>query len=506
MSEAKMGKPNKYQDLFDTRSLVTGLKKRSLRGGLFTMAGSGIGFVLRLGATAVLARLLVPEHFGLISMVTALTAIAESFKDFGLSTATIQQKEITHEQVSTLFWINALIGLVIMAIICGLAVFIARFYGDARLTWITIALSTSFFWGGCTVQHQALLLRKMKFAALTSINLGATVLSILVAIVLALKGYGFWALVWREISRSGFFAIGTWLCCPWLPGWPSRNAGVGGMLKMGGDITAFNLITFFTDNLDYILVGKVFGAGSLGYYKQGTQLAMLPIGFLTEPVNTVAQPALRTLQDDLPRYRAYYKKILGSLTFATMPLMVFLFVHAHELIRALLGEKWDGAVVYFQIFAAAGFIRPAIGTTGFVMITSGITRRYLFLGLINSLSIVVGICVGFMWGAVGVAMGHMLANYVLFLPAAYIAFKGTPVSVGLFLSSIVPSLICSLGMGLALTLFASLYPIQNNLFAVIAAAPIGAVSYLALWMLMPEGKARLTGMFMDFTSTFRASA
>src|SRR4051794_4101929 len=105
-----MGKPEKYKDLFDTRSLVDGLKKRSLRGGLFTMAGSGIGFVLRLGATAILARLLVPEHFGLISMVTALTSIAESFKDFGLSTATIQQKEITHEQVSTLFWINALIG------------------------------------------------------------------------------------------------------------------------------------------------------------------------------------------------------------------------------------------------------------------------------------------------------------------------------------------------------------------------------------------------------------
>ena len=119
-----MGKSNKYQELFDTRSLVGGLKKRSLRGGLFTMMGSGAGFVLRLGATAVLARILMPEHFGLISMVTALTAIAESFKDFGLSTATIQQKEITHEQVSTLFWINALIGLVIMAIICGFSVFI----------------------------------------------------------------------------------------------------------------------------------------------------------------------------------------------------------------------------------------------------------------------------------------------------------------------------------------------------------------------------------------------
>lgn len=500
-----MGKPEKYKDLFDTRSLVHGLKKRSLRGGLFTMAGSGIGFVLRLGATAILARLLVPEHFGLISMVTALTAIAESFKDFGLSTATIQQKEITHEQVSTLFWINALIGGVIMSIICALSVFIARFYGDDRLTWITVALSTSFFWGGITVQHQALLLRKMKFAALTWINLGSTALSIALAVALALKGFGFWALVWREIARNGFFAIGTWLCCPWLPGLPRRSASIGVMLKMGGDITAFNIITFFTDNLDYIVVGKVFGAGSLGYYKQGTQLAMLPIGFLTEPVNTVAQPALRMLHEDVPRYREYYRKILGSLTFATMPMMVFLFVHAHQIIMLMLGAKWVGAVVFFKIFALAGFIRPAIGTTGFVMITSGITRRYLFLGVINSLSIILGIGIGFYWGAVGVAMGHMLANYALFIPAAYIAFKGTPVSVGLFLTSILPSIICSLGMGVALILFTMLNPIQNNFLAIVASLPIAAIAYLALWMLMPQGKAKLTGMFLDFTSTFRAS-
>ncbi len=337
-----MGNPNKYQEFFDTRSLAEGLKQRSLRGGLFAMAGSGIGFVLRLGATAILARLLVPEHFGLISMVTALTAIAESFKDFGLSTATIQQREITHEQVSTLFWINALIGLVIMAIICGLAVFIARFYGDDRLIWITVALATSFFWGGVTVQHQALLLRRMQFATLTSINLAATVLSIAVAILLALRGYGFWALVWREVSRNVFFAAGTWLCCPWLPGRPRRGASVGGMLKMGGDITAFNIITFFTDNLDYILVGKVFGAGLLGYYRQGTQLAMLPIGFLAEPVNSVAQPALRVLGDDLVRYREYYRKILGSLTFATMPMMVYLFVHASELISCSSAPNGSG--------------------------------------------------------------------------------------------------------------------------------------------------------------------
>jgi len=470
------------------------------------MGGAGIGFALRIGATAVLARLLIPEHVGLISMVTALTAIAESFKDFGLSTATIQQKEITHEQVTSLFWVNALVGFVIMAIICGLSIFIARFYNDSRLIWITIALSTSFFWGGITVQHQAILMRKMKFASLIAINLGATLLSIIIAVILAVKGYGYWALVWREVSRNFIFAAGTWLVCPWLPGLPRRSTKIGSMLKIGGDVTAFNLITFFTDNLDYVLIGKLFGAAPLGLYKQGTQLALLPVGFLTEPVNTVAQPALRVLHDDAQRYREYYKKIVKSLSFASMPLMVFLFLFAQEIILMLLGEKWMKAIVFFKIFALAGFIRPSIGTSGFVMITCGKTRRYMYVGILNSLSIIIGIGVGLIWGAEGVALGHVIANYILLIPVAHIAFKDTPITVGLFLSSILPAVICSLAMGIVLTIFSSLHFFHSNFTVIAASLPVALVSYLAAWMVMPDGKARLTAMYLDFSSMFRASA
>src|SRR5882672_9087437 len=112
---------DKYHDLLDNTALGDGLKKRSVRGGLFSMGGSGLNFALRFGSSIALARILLPEHFGLIGMVTAITAIAETFKDFGLSVATIQKKTITHLQVSTLFWINALVGLVMMAVICGLS-------------------------------------------------------------------------------------------------------------------------------------------------------------------------------------------------------------------------------------------------------------------------------------------------------------------------------------------------------------------------------------------------
>ena len=503
-SEQDTERAERHRRFFDTEALRSDLKGRSLRGGFFTMGAEGINFVLRLGATAVLARLLVPEHFGLIGMVTALTSIAVNFKDLGLSIATVQRKDITHEQVSTLFWINALVGVLIAALITCLSVPIAWFYQDDRLMWITIAVGTSFFWGGLTVQHQAILWRKMQFSALALVNLGATLGSILVAIVLALNGYGYWALVGREVSSSVFFCIGTVLACGWVPGWPSRVGQIRELIRTGGDVTAFNLVTFFTDSLDFVLVGKLFGAESLGLYRQATQLALLPVGFLSNPVSAVAQPALRVLLDDAPRYRAYYAKLLKLVSFISMPCMVVLYICAPDIIRIVLGERWLGAVSIFRVFAVAGFIRPVISTVGPIMITSGRTRRYLSVGLLNSAGIIVGIVTGLQWGAQGVAIGHVLANYVCFLPMAYLALRGTAVDLGLFLRSIAPAIVCSLMMGLLLTLFTSRYPIANSYSAIIASVSIATVAYVIGWSALPSGRSSLSEMYWDFVSMFKA--
>ncbi len=259
------------------------LGTRTIRGATFALAAEGAEFVLRVIAIAVLARLLVPEYFGLIGMVTAITAIAERFKDFGLTTATIQRKDITHEQVSTLFWVNAALGVVIVLFVAALAIPIANFYDDSRLINITLAIASSFFWSGITIQHQALLRRQMRYARVAAIQVTASVLSIVVAITMAVMSYGYWALVAREISRNLFMAIGTWVCCPWVPGAPSRHPDLKSMLSFGGDIASYNLVAFFGANLDQIVMGKIFGAHVIGLYRQGINLVLAPIGQLSSP-------------------------------------------------------------------------------------------------------------------------------------------------------------------------------------------------------------------------------
>jgi PST family polysaccharide transporter len=156
-------------------------------------------------------------------MVTAVTSIAERFKDLGLSDATIQQKEITHEQVSTLFWVNAGVGVAMMLVVIGAAHPVSLFYSDARLVSIMSAIALSFPLSGLAVQHQALLRRQMKFAQLAGVQIGSSLLSLALAIIMALKGCGYWALVAREVTRSVFMATGSWFCMPWVPARPSRQ-------------------------------------------------------------------------------------------------------------------------------------------------------------------------------------------------------------------------------------------------------------------------------------------
>src|SRR5438309_9285555 len=137
-------------------------------------------------------------------MVTALTSFAELFKDLGLGIATIQRREITHDQVSTLFWINTGVGALIMLLMAGASPLISWFYGDSRLLWVSIAISSTFFFGGLTIQHQALLLRHMQFARLAFIQVFFTALSFAIGIFLAWQGFDYWALVWKEVSRAIF--------------------------------------------------------------------------------------------------------------------------------------------------------------------------------------------------------------------------------------------------------------------------------------------------------------
>lgn len=470
------------------------------------MASEISEFVLRLISITVLARLLLPEHFGLVSMVMIVTSIAEQFRDLGLSTAAVQQKEISHQQISNLFWINLGISLVLMLGVCSLAPFVAWFYHDNRLVHITLATSLSFLWGGLAIQHQAMLRRQMRFKEIAAIRFASSMASMIVAIALAQKGYAYWSLVWAGVTKSAVAAGGAWVCNPWMPGLPSRGANIGSMLRFGRNLTAFNLVYYFTMSLDQVIIGKCFGQAILGAYRQAYQLVVIPVSQLVSPVQNVAESALCRLQDDPARYRRYYHKLLSALSFASVPLILFLIIYAKEIIGFMLGEKWLAAADAFRILAIAALLRPAASTAGFVMISSGKSGTYLYLGLLKSLALAGFFLIGVSWGPLGVAFGHVAAMYLLLIPNLYYSFRKTPVSVGVFFAAIARPFAAGLLMSMIVVMFRASVLFHHPLAAVAAGLPVAMIGYLLSWTFLPGGIRIMSEMINDFLTPLGLSA
>lgn len=418
--------------IFDTQYLQKDLKGHSVRSGAVTMASQGIQFLLRTGSTMILARLLTPADFGLVAMVATLVNFAHLFKDLGLSMATVQREKITHGQVSTLFWVNISISFLISVIVVAIAPLVASFYQEPRLLRVTLIYSSTFFLSGLAVQHQALLRRQMRFHSLVIVQVVSHLISIITAIGLAWlwreTAHAYLALVWMSVSQTLAFAIGTWLVCRWVPGLPRRGCGVRSMLRFGADVTGFNVINYFSRNLDNILIGKFWGGDALGLYDKAYKIVLFPLTNIRNPINAVALPVLSRLQNEPIRFRRYYGKIVFSLAFISMPIMAFCIVFPEELIRFFLGNQWLDATQVFRLLAVAGYIQSIAGTRGMLLLSCGQSKLYLKLGVLGALITITAFGIGVIWGITGVALSFVIVSY---LPQYYffaLAFEKTPCS------------------------------------------------------------------------------
>ena len=496
-----MTKAQRFRDLTAVGVASRGLSQQTVRAGSFTVSAEVADFMLRMTSLAVLSRLLTPEDFGLLAMVTAITTIAEQFKDLGLTAATVQRQEITHEQISTLFWVNLGFGAGLMCLVAAVSVPLARFYGEPRLVPICLAIATSFLLSGGSVQHSALLRRTMRFGRLAAIDTGSSLVSIAVAIIMALNGYGYWSLVARELVRNALRAVGAWGLLPWIPSAPSQRQGVRSMLSFAGNVTGFSILRFTSASVGQMLVGRVFGAEALGVYRQAFQLVLVPIQNLSGPLRSVGDVTLSRLQGDPSRYRRFYQRLLALTSIATMPIMVLAFVLADEGVRFVLGPKWIQAVPLVRVTALAAFLTPSITTAFAVTLSCGYARRLLRFALWESLCLAVLFFLAIPWGILGVASAHLWAVCCVGVPAVYWFLKDTPISLRLFVSTIARPAIASSCMACGLLAFKTAVPVAG-LSSLVLGIALAAAVYAFVLLIIPGGRADLSGLVDDLRRGF----
>lgn len=475
---------------FDTQHLRGDLKSRSVKGGFSTIAGQVISFALNISSTIILARLLTPEDYGLVAMVTAVTGFVTIFKDLGLSSAVIQKEHINQQQVSAVFWINVFISLGIALIVALLAPVLVNFYNEERLFYITLVFSVGIFISGLSLQHNALMKRQMKFQTLALMNTLTAFLSIVCGVLLAWLGFGYWAIVAITFLFPSFNTLALWFVCAWRPSFTLKGNDVKSFLKFGAGITGFDMINYFSRNMDNVLIGKFIGSVALGLYTKAYQLLLLPITQLRDPLNSVALPALSTLQNDKVKYKSYYKRFLFTLAFFSMPAVVYMAIFSEELIVVVLGDQWIEASSIFRILAFAAFIQPLLSTIGLVMISTGDIKRYFTWGCINAALVVTAFFIGVQWGVDGVAKAYVVITYLLFFPALIYCLRNSPITVSLFLKEISFPALFSIISGVTMYFFRDYFGDLHNIVLCIAGFLAGGMLYLVLWFTSNASRER----------------
>jgi O-antigen/teichoic acid export membrane protein len=394
-------------------SAPAGLGKTATRGAAVTFGGQLVRIVVQLAGIVLLARLLSPADYGVTAMVLAIIGVGEILRDFGLSSAAIQARTLSAGQRSNLFWINVGIGAVLTALVAAVAVPISAFYGDERLILVTLALAPTFLLNGIATQFRAHLNRGFRFGQLVLVEIFAQAVALGIALMLAVWGWGYWALVAQQVLQVLLQVVLLPFVAGWWPSLPRRGEEMRPLLTFGGGLVGSQLLVYASRNVDSLIIGRLFGAASLGYYNRAFQLMLLPLNQINAPSSRVALPTLSRLQDDPKRYGefiAFGQIILLNIVSFILAISI---AQAPAIISIALGDQWAPSVALFQILAIAGFFQAAAYATYWVSLSLGLTTRFFWYTL-GTRPVFIGIVlVGALWGVEGVAWAYALATALL---------------------------------------------------------------------------------------------
>ena len=442
--------------------------------------GQACGFLLRICATLVLARLLAPADYGIVAIAAAAAAFLALFKDLGLGQAAVQDATLTQPQMSTLFWINTANGLALTVANAAAAPLIGWLFDDGRMTQAALGLSLTHACAGIAAQPQAALRRELRLKTLAACEIGAVLVGVSAAIAVARAGAGFWALVVMQCASAATAAAASLLMSPLRIGAPAASSGLRPLLAFGRHVTAIGVSSYFARNADSLLLGRRYGAHPLGLYDKACQLMLVPSQVISVPLSSVAIPVLSRLQSEPARFRDYYRRFLALSAALTMPFCAFLFVTADRVIPLLLGPQWIPSVPLFRALAPAAAADAVMLSAGWIFISLGRTARQVALGFGSSLLTVIALVIALPFGPLGVALCLSGCRLALSIPTLAYTCRDTPLRWREPFAIAAPPALAALAAALMLAgVREAIFP-AGGLAALLASALLYAASYLLM--------------------------
>ncbi len=363
----------------------------------------------------VLARLLTPNEFGLLGMVTIFIAIAQVFVDSGLSQALIRKQNCTELDYNTIFWVNIIIGVFSFVGIWILAPFIANFYEKPELINLTRVLALAIIFGSLTLNQQTIITKNLDFKTLTKSSFIGTFVAGVVSILLALYGFGVWSLVWRVIVNQVVRSLILWYYNRWLPNFTYSKVILKEHFLFGSNLLLISMVSAVYKSFYNMIIGKNYPVSTLGYYTNAEQYSNMPATSISSITNKVSYPVLAEMQHDNARLSQSVRKLIETVMYLSFIILFGLAAVARPLLTILLGKIWIPSIIYFQILCFAYAITPLHIINHNIMKVKGRSDLFLRTEIIKYLLFTPLLFLGAIYGIKILLAGIVIFYWISFL-------------------------------------------------------------------------------------------
>ncbi|MDE6523354.1 MAG: lipopolysaccharide biosynthesis protein [Muribaculaceae bacterium] len=341
--------------------------------------------IISFGSNIILARLLTPNDFGIIGLLSVFISVANVITESGFNSALIQRKNVTEVDYNTVFYWNLIVSIFLVVFLYVLAPAIAKYFDRPALTDLLRVESIILIVNSFCIVQTSRLMKFLQFNILAIRTISATLIAAMVGILLALNGFGVWSLVWQAITSSIVGAILLWSVTDWKPKFQYSWESFRNMFKFGAYISISSVCNTLYLNLQSFLIGKSFSISDLGYYSQAKKLEAVPVEGTASVLNAVLFPIYSTIVDDRERHIRLVRKNIQIITFLTFPLMLLLILVAPYIFPILFTNKWNESIPMFQILCVAGMFSPLNMANVEIFRSIGEGKIYLILQTIKRL-------------------------------------------------------------------------------------------------------------------------
>jgi len=387
------------------------LKKQAISGVKWNFVQQFSVQIINFVVQVILARLLMPEMFGLIAMIIVFISIGQSLMDSGMTSSLIRTNNPSQSDYSTVFMTNMFTSVLIYAFTYLLAPYIASFYNQDILIDIVRLFALTFIINAFVAVHIAKLTKEMNFKLQMKLQIPSVIISGVVGVTLAYMGYGVWSLVWLNIVRSVLFALQCWFFIDWKPSLIFEKERFKYHFKFGYKLTLSSLIDTIYNDSYRIIIGKYFSPASVGLYNHAETMRLFPVNQISSVVSRVTYPLFSNIESDT-ELKHSYRITLKLVLLIVIPVMLSLILITTEGFRFLFGEQWLPSVVYFQILALASIVRPVSSYNLNILKVKGRSDLFLKLEVIKKVLAFIFITIGFQFDIIGLVIASTIFFYV----------------------------------------------------------------------------------------------